>query len=114
MPGSTRAIKLLKIAVPVLLLLGAAIIVIPPWMHKERARNDLLPAIEDAAAKMVRSNRKIFDMAVTAEKDLPNDPILAKLWPSIANTMSIDTEPAGAGFIGRTTTPPLRSGDSRA
>jgi hypothetical protein len=97
-PGSMRGIKLLKIALPVLVLLGAAIVVIPPWIQKERARNNLLPAIEDAAAKMVRSNRKIFDMAVTAEKYLPNDPTLAKLWPSIATTMSIDTEPAGAGI----------------
>ena len=96
MPGSARGIKLLKIALPVLLLLGAALIVIPPWIQKERARSNLVPAIEDAAAKMVRSNRKIFDMAVTAEKYLPKDPALAKLWPSIATTMSIDTEPAGA------------------
>ena len=96
--GSMRGIKLLKIALPVLVLLGAAIVVIPPWIQKERARNNLLPAIEDAAAKMVRSNRKIFDMAVTAEKYLPGDPTLAKLWPSIATTMSIDTEPAGAGI----------------
>ena len=97
-PGSARGIKLLKIALPVLLLLGAALIVIPPWIQKERARSNLVPAIEDAAAKMVRSNRKIFDMAVTAEKYLPGDPTLAKLWPSIATTMSIDTEPAGAGI----------------
>ena len=45
---------------------------------------------------MFRSNRKIFDMAVTADKYLPNDPTLAKLWPSIATSRSIETEPAGA------------------
>jgi eukaryotic-like serine/threonine-protein kinase len=92
----SRGFRFLKIALPMLLLAVAAIIVIPPWVQKERARNELLPAIEGLAGKMFRSNREIFDMAVTAEKYLPNDPTLAKLWPSIANTMSIETEPAGA------------------
>ena len=94
--GRSRRLRFLKIALPILLLAVAAIILIPPWVQKERARNDLLPAIQDMAAKMFRSNRKIFDMAARAEKYLPNDPTLAKLWPSIANTMSIETEPAGA------------------
>lgn len=94
--GRSRRLKFLKIALPMLLLAVAATILIPVWVHKERARNELLPAIEGLAGKMFRSNRKIFDMAATAEKYLPNDPRLAKLWPSIANTMSIETEPAGA------------------
>ena len=55
-----------------------------------------MPAIEDMTGKMFRSNRKIFDMAVEAEKYLPGDPTLAKLWPSIATTVSIETQPAGA------------------
>ena len=92
----SQGFRFLKIALPVLLLAVAAVILIPPWVQKERARNDLLPAIEGLAGKMFRSNREIFDMAVTAEKYLPHDPTLAKLWPSIVNTMSIDTEPAGA------------------
>jgi formylglycine-generating enzyme required for sulfatase activity/dienelactone hydrolase len=92
----SRGFRYLRIALPTLLLAVAAITLIPPWVQKERARNDVLPAIQDMAGKMFRSNRKIFDMAVTAEKYLPNDPALAKLWPSIATTMSIETEPAGA------------------
>jgi formylglycine-generating enzyme required for sulfatase activity/pimeloyl-ACP methyl ester carboxylesterase len=95
-PGRSRGFRFLVFASPVLLLAVAASILIPPWLQKERARNDLLPAIQDVAGKMFRSNRKIFDMAMTAEKYLPNDPTLAKLWPSIATTMSIETEPAGA------------------
>jgi hypothetical protein len=92
----SRGFRYLRIALPTLLLAVAAITLIPPWVQKERARNDVLPAIQDMAGKMFRSNRKIFDMAVTAEKYLPNDPTLAKLWPSIATTMSIETEPADA------------------
>lgn len=94
--GPSRGLTFLKIALPVLLLAVVALLVIPPWVHKEHARSSLLPAIEDAAGTLSHSNRKLFDMAVTTEKYLPGDPTLAKWWPSIATTLSIDTEPAGA------------------
>jgi formylglycine-generating enzyme required for sulfatase activity/pimeloyl-ACP methyl ester carboxylesterase len=72
------------------------VVLIPAWQKKQNARNVLLPAIEERAATMFRSNRQIFEMAVEAEKSLPKDPTLARLWPSIATTLSITTEPAGA------------------
>jgi hypothetical protein len=87
MTRQPRGFKFLRIALPALVLVVAAILLIPPWLQKERARSELLPSIQDMAGKMFRSNRKIFDMAVTAEKYLPNDPTLAKLWPSIATPM---------------------------
>ena len=86
----------LQLAIAALLLIIAALALIPPWQKKEHARNVLLPEIENTAATMFRSNRQIFDKAMEAEKYLPNDPTLAKLLPSIVNTMSIETEPAGA------------------
>jgi eukaryotic-like serine/threonine-protein kinase len=89
-------LRILKVAIPALLLAVAALVLIPPWLKKEHARNVLLPEIQDMAGTMFRSNRKIFDKAMEAEKSLPNDPTLAKLLPSIANTASIETEPAGA------------------
>ena len=92
----TGGFGFLKLAIPALLLIIAAVALIPPWQRKEHARNDLLPAIQAMAATMVRSNRQIFDMTVEAERYLHNDPSLAKLWPSIAITLSIETEPAGA------------------
>ena len=92
----TRQFSLLNLAVPALLLIVAGVVLIPPWQKREHARNDLLPALQDMAGTMFRSNRQIFDKAMEAEKYLPNDPILAKLWPSIATTVSIETEPAGA------------------
>ena len=94
--GRTRGFGFLKLAIPALLLLAAAVVLIPRWQRTEHARNHLLPAIQAMAATMVRGNRQIFDMAVEAQKRLPNDPTLAKLWPSIAITVSIETEPAGA------------------
>jgi formylglycine-generating enzyme required for sulfatase activity/pimeloyl-ACP methyl ester carboxylesterase len=92
----TRGFGFLKLAIPALLLVIAGVALIPPWQKKEHARNVLLPAIQDIAATMFRSNRQIFDMAVEVEKHLPNDPTLAKLWPSIATSVSIETEPPGA------------------
>jgi len=92
----THGFGFLKLAVPALLLIIAAVMLIPAWQKKEHVRNSLLPAIQDKTATMVRSNRQIFDMAVEAERYLPNDPALARLWPSIATTLSIETEPAGA------------------
>jgi eukaryotic-like serine/threonine-protein kinase len=91
--GWLRAIQL---AIPALVIVIAALVLIPPWQKKEHARNVLLPEIQDMAARMFRSNRQIFDKVMEAERYLPNDPALAKLLPSIANTVTIDTEPAGA------------------
>jgi hypothetical protein len=89
-------IKILKLAIPALLLICVGFLLISPWQKTQHAKNELLPAIQDTAAKMVRPNAQLLDMALQAEKYLPNDPTLAKLWPAIATTMSIDTEPAGA------------------
>src|SRR5450755_3093851 len=38
--GRPRGFNYLKLALPVLLLAIAAIVLIPPWLHKERARNE--------------------------------------------------------------------------
>ena len=94
--GRTGRFRVLKLAIPAVLLTIAGLALIPPWQKKEHARNDLLPEIQTMAATMFRSNRQVFDKAVEAEKYLPNDPTLAKLWPAIATTVSIETEPAGA------------------
>ena len=95
-PPRIGTLKFLKLAVPALLLISVGFILISSWQTKQHARNDLLPAIQETTAKMVRPNGQLLDMALQVEKYLPNDPTLAKLWPAIATTMSIETEPAGA------------------
>lgn len=92
----TRWPRVTWVATPVLLLLAAAALLIPPWQKKEHARNVLLPAIENTAAKMFRSNRQVFDQAMEVARYLPGDPTLGKLLPSIVNTLSVETEPPGA------------------
>lgn len=99
--GRAGWLRMIQLAIPALLLIVAAIVLIELWQKKEHARNVLLPEIENTAATMFRSNRQIFDKAVEAERYLPKDPTLAKLWPSIATTLSIETEPAGAEVFWR-------------
>jgi TIR domain len=95
-PPRTRGLTILKVALPALLLVAAALVLIPQWQKKEHARTVLLPEIENRVATMFRSHREIFDEAVEAERYLPGDPTLAKLWPLIATTASIETVPEGA------------------
>jgi formylglycine-generating enzyme required for sulfatase activity len=86
----------LAVLVPVLLLLLGGALLWRQWQAKEHARSVLLPAVQEQAATMFRSNRALFDLATRAEAALPGDPALARLWPAIATTLSIETEPAGA------------------
>jgi formylglycine-generating enzyme required for sulfatase activity/pimeloyl-ACP methyl ester carboxylesterase len=85
-----------KPALVAVLLIGVGAVAVSSWRKKEQARNELLPAIQRRVETMFRSDRQLFDMAVEAEQRLPGDPLLAKLWPQIATTLSIETEPAGA------------------
>jgi eukaryotic-like serine/threonine-protein kinase len=85
-----------NLAGALVLVTVAAVGIVPSWQHRERARNVLLPAIEEALAKSPHSDARLFDMAVATEKALPHDRSLAKLWPQIATTLTIDTHPAGA------------------
>jgi len=82
-----------------LLLLAALMVAViaPWWQHREYARNVLLPAIEEALAKSPHSDAHILEMALAAERALPKDHALSKLWPLIATTLTIETQPSGAG-----------------
>ena len=88
--------RILPYALTALVLIIAATILIPAWQKREHARTVLLPELQDKVSAGSRSDSQIFEQAVDVENALPGDPRLAKLWPSIANTLSIDTTPAGA------------------
>ena len=85
-----------KLAGALLLVAIAAVVIVTSWQRREHARNVLLPAIEEALAKSPRSDARLLDIALEAEKALPHDHTLAKLWPQIATTLTIETQPAGA------------------
>ncbi len=80
-----------------LVLALAAAALVPPWQRHEHARNVLLPALVDALAKSPDSNASLLDMALEVEKAMPGDRSLARLWPKVATTLSIETQPANAG-----------------
>jgi DNA-binding winged helix-turn-helix (wHTH) protein len=65
----------------------------------EHARNVLLPAIEEALTKAPYSDARLLEMALEAERALPHDHTLTKLWPLIARNLAIETQPAGAGVF---------------
>lgn len=81
-------------------LLIAAYFVVPDWLNKRRARNELLPAIHvmiDKSAFAVPS--QAFEMAQEAAKYIPNDSALLELWPRISRAVSVETNPPGAGVF---------------
>jgi dienelactone hydrolase len=80
-----------------LAVVALAVSLLVPWQRREHAHNVLLPGIEEALAKSSHSDARILDMALEAERALPQDRSLGKLWPLIATTLTIETQPAGAG-----------------
>jgi eukaryotic-like serine/threonine-protein kinase len=87
---------LLRLGFAISILLTAAYIFIPPVLGKLNARTRLMPAIEKLVNENFRPPTEAFDLALEAEKYIPKDSTLLKLWPTIATTISIETEPAGA------------------
>jgi len=90
--------KTLLLRLLLLLAIGslAAYFFIPPYLNKLHARNTLLPAIQKLAENNFFMPTEGFDMALEAEKYIPGDSALIKLWPTIAAIVSIETTPAGA------------------
>ncbi len=87
---------LLQWLLPLLLIGGIGTAVVPGWMKKRTARKDWIPQIQ----KMVDENgiipTRAFDLANAANKYIPRDSALLKLWPSVAVSVTFETRPAGA------------------
>lgn len=85
-----------KWVLPVFVIGMVALIFIPPWMKKQHARNELIPAIEKMVNENFRPPTAAYDMALEAEKYLPDDSVLLALWPKVATTLNINSNPPGA------------------
>jgi dienelactone hydrolase len=86
---------LAAVAVVLMLALGATL----AWSGRRNARlrhvhETLMPEIERLIA--AKNLGAAFALAVAAERDAPDDPALQAVWPRIAVTTSIETNPAGA------------------
>lgn len=86
------------VALPALVVLGfvavAAFVVWNRGADAGRARDATIPEIR----RLVERDEfgAAYALAVEAERDVPDDPILADLWPEIARIHSLDTSPSGA------------------
>jgi eukaryotic-like serine/threonine-protein kinase len=62
----------------------------------DHARFVLLPAIQRLTDENFRPPTEAYDLAVEAKKYIPHDSALIKLWPIVATTIPIETDPPGA------------------
>lgn len=86
----------MRISLVAAVLLIAGYFLIPPYFNKLHARNTLLPAIQKMVDENFRAPTKAFDMALEAEKYIPNDSALIKLWARVSTQVSLITAPEGA------------------
>ncbi len=77
-----------------LMLIGA--LSISFLVNKQQARTELIPAIQELVESDFRPPIQAFDLANEAQKYIPNDSALIKLWPQVATKLTLDTEPQGA------------------
>ncbi|MEO5571183.1 MAG: SUMF1/EgtB/PvdO family nonheme iron enzyme [Bacteroidia bacterium] len=87
---------ILKIGIPIIAACILGFLFIPSWFKKQNARNVLLPAIQRLVDENFRPPTEALDMAVEAEKYIPADSALIKLWPLISTDVSFETNPAAA------------------
>lgn len=88
--------KLIVLVAVVAVLAGAGFWAVPQFLNKQRAKNELLPAIQKLADENFRAPTAAYDMAMEAEKYIPGDSALIKLWPLVASPAIMDTNPSGA------------------
>jgi class 3 adenylate cyclase/dienelactone hydrolase len=94
---SIKKRTLLKRSIVAATLIGfIGYLIIPQFLHKQNARNNLLPAIQKSVDENFRPPMEAYDLGLQAEKYIPNDSTLIKLWPTISSTVSMNTEPEGA------------------
>jgi len=91
-----RRLNFIRLGAAVLMLMFVWFLVISPWMKKQHAKNELMPAIQKLMNDNFHPPTAAFDMALEAEKYLPKDSALIKLWPILSSKVTMETEPSGA------------------
>jgi serine/threonine protein kinase/formylglycine-generating enzyme required for sulfatase activity/predicted esterase len=99
--ASKRALPMLAgLAITVLLLSAGAIWLVKRSHDTRWARTVAVPEISRLADEEKFS--EAFSLATKAQKFIPDDPELAKVWPRISYPISIETTPPGADVYRRT------------
>ena len=88
-----------KVAIPALLVLLLIIVVAGVWfvgsdVDARWAREEAIPEI----IRLVEQDNyaPAFTLAEEVERVVPDDPLLADLWPQLSRTRSLNTTPRGA------------------
>lgn len=92
----SKLVSLSILGVVIIALTLSWFLLVNPWMKKQHAKNDLLPAIQKLVNDNFQPPTAAFDMALEAEKYLPGDSVLTKLWPTLSTNVTMITTPAGA------------------
>jgi eukaryotic-like serine/threonine-protein kinase len=96
-----RQSKRPSVAIPVLLILLTLGSLSAWWLQRSFrarwAREQALPQI----AQLVEEGKRgeAYALAVQAERYIPDDPMLAKLWPAVSMSGSIETTPLGVSVF---------------
>lgn len=88
--------KLLWVTLVIILLAVAGYSFIKPWIKRQYVKSKLLPDIQKLVNDNFHPPTAAFDMALEAERYLPNDSSLIKLWPVLSTKVSMETDPPGA------------------
>jgi DNA-binding winged helix-turn-helix (wHTH) protein/cephalosporin-C deacetylase-like acetyl esterase len=98
-----REIQRLRVLVPLLLitilLATGAVWLVKRSLDERWAREVALPEVSRLAGEEKFADA--YALAVKAEKFIPGDPALAKLWPEISFRVSLETAPPGASVYRR-------------
>ncbi len=89
----------LILGISLIALAGTGFFVVRPVMKKSYARNELIPQIKELVNDNARPPTAAFELGLQAEQWISEDSALIKLWPIIASTTSVETNPAGAEVV---------------
>jgi eukaryotic-like serine/threonine-protein kinase len=94
---STAGLKktFLILIIGLIVLTATGFFIVRPEMKKSYARNVLIPQIRELVNNNARPPTAAYELGLEAELWIPEDSALIKLWPIIASTTSVETDPAG-------------------
>jgi eukaryotic-like serine/threonine-protein kinase len=93
---SSSKIKYIGWVVPIVLLVAVGFWFVPQFLNKQRAKNELLPAIQKLVDENFAAPSSAFELAQEAAKLIPKDSALIRLWPKVSRSVTIETAPSGA------------------
>jgi eukaryotic-like serine/threonine-protein kinase len=94
-PSRRRSFRTVGIGAAVLAILAAG-----GWLAWRTANVRWARAQIGQISSLAGAGRtaEAYDLAIAVQRYLPNDPALTNVWPSISDTVSVTTEPAGASI----------------